>query len=70
MSEIHIKAVYENGVLKPEHPLNISESTKVHITIHQSFSEYIEQFGAPEAKEEIDVVLDEIRHRKWYADSE
>ena len=70
MSEIHVKAVYENGVLKPEYPLHFNNSTVLYVTIHRSFSDFLEEFGAPEAKEDIDSVLHEMRYRKWYDDSE
>jgi len=30
---IDVDAVYEDGVLKPEHPLALKEKSKVHVTI-------------------------------------
>ncbi|MCA1915024.1 antitoxin family protein [Methanospirillum hungatei] len=69
MSEIHVKAIYENGVLKPEHPLDFNDSTVVYITIRRTFSDFLEKIGEPVAKEDIDTVLNETRYRTWYDDN-
>jgi predicted DNA-binding antitoxin AbrB/MazE fold protein len=35
---IVVEATYENGVLKPDHPLPLSEHEKVQITVHTAVS--------------------------------
>ena len=30
---IHIEATYENGVLRPSHPLDLPNATPVHVTV-------------------------------------
>jgi predicted DNA-binding antitoxin AbrB/MazE fold protein len=70
MSEIYVKAVYENGVLKPEKPLDFKDSTVVYITIRPTFSDFLDKIVDPEAKEDIDTVLNEMRYKRWYDDTE
>ncbi len=36
---IDVDAVYEDGVLKPEHPLALKEKSKVHVTIEAKADE-------------------------------
>ena len=36
---IDVDAVYEDGVLKPEHPLALKEKSKVHVTIEAQTEE-------------------------------
>ena len=43
---IDVDAVYEDGVLKPEHPLALKEKAKVHVTIEAKSEE------APAAKDD------------------
>jgi predicted DNA-binding antitoxin AbrB/MazE fold protein len=31
---ITVEAIYENGVLKPSHPLPLKDKEKVHVTLH------------------------------------
>jgi len=63
MNEKQVSAMDENESLKPESPFAFKDSPLVHITIHQSFSDFLEEIGEPEAKEDIDTVLNEIRYR-------
>ena len=61
-----IKAVYENKVLKPLQDLDLPDKARVSITIQESFSDLLDELGEPEAKEDIDAVLKEMRTRKYY----
>jgi predicted DNA-binding antitoxin AbrB/MazE fold protein len=61
-----IKAIYENNVLKPLGDLNIPNKSRVNITIHESFSDLLDELGEPEAREDIDAVLKETRTRRHY----
>ncbi len=45
---IDVDAVYEDGVLKPEHPLALKDKSKVHVTIEARAEE------APPAKDDDD----------------
>jgi predicted DNA-binding antitoxin AbrB/MazE fold protein len=58
-----IKAIYENNVLKPLGNLNHPNKALVSITIHDSFSDLLEELGEPEAGEDIDAVLKDMRKR-------
>jgi hypothetical protein len=40
---------------------------KASITIHESFSNLLDELGEPEAREDIDAVLKETRTRRYYA---
>jgi predicted DNA-binding antitoxin AbrB/MazE fold protein len=42
---IVIEATYENGVLKPAHPLPLEEHEKVQITVHTAVSRVRATFG-------------------------
>ena len=61
-----IKAIYENNVLKPLGNLDIPNKALVSITIHESFSDLLEELGEPEAGEDIDAVLKDMRKRRYY----
>jgi len=56
-----IKAIYENNVLKPIGELDLPNKTWVSITIQESFSDLLDELGEPEAKEDVDAVLKEMR---------
>ncbi len=58
-----IKAIYENNVLKPLENLDLPNKALVSITIHESFSDLLEELGDPEAGEDIDAVLKDMRKR-------
>ncbi len=61
-----IKAVYENKVLKPLQDLDLPDKARVSITIQENFSDLLDELGEPEAGEDIDAVLKEMRTRKYY----
>lgn len=61
-----IKAIYENNVLKPLCKLNLPDKARVNITIRESFGDLLEELGEPEAREDIDSVLKEMRARRYY----
>ena len=61
-----IKAIYENNVLRPLCDLDIPNKALVSITVHESFSDLIQDLGEPEASEDIDAVLKDIRKRRYY----
>jgi len=61
-----IKAIYENNVLKPLGNLDLPNKALVSITIHESFSDLIDELGEPEAREDIETVLKEMRTRRYY----
>jgi predicted DNA-binding antitoxin AbrB/MazE fold protein len=61
-----IKAIYENNVLKPLGNLDLPNKALVSITIHESFSDLLEELGEPEAGEDIDAVLKDIRKKRYY----
>jgi len=63
---MHIKAIYENEVLKPLEKLDLKEKTEVWITIRKSFSELLDELGDIEAKEDIDKVLESMRVKNYY----
>jgi len=50
---MRIRAIYEDGVLKPLKKLDLPERTKVRVIIRGSFSKLIEELGEIEAKEDI-----------------
>ena len=62
-----IKAIYENNVLKPLGNLDLPNKALVSITIHESFSDLLEELGEPEAGEDIDAVLKDTRKRNSQA---
>jgi predicted DNA-binding antitoxin AbrB/MazE fold protein len=61
-----IKAIYENNVLKPLGNLDLPNKALVSITIHESFSDLLEELGEPDAGEDIDAVLKDMRKRRYY----
>ena len=61
-----IKAIYENNVLKPLGDLNLPNKTRVCITIHESFCDLLDELGEPEAREDIDAVLNETRTKRYH----
>ncbi len=61
-----IKAIYENNVLKPLVDLNLPNKSRVCITIHESFCDLLDELGEPEAREDIDAVLNETRTKRYY----
>jgi len=61
-----IRAIYEDGVLKPLKKLDLPERTEVRVIIMGSFSKLIEELGEIEAKEDIDEVLGRMRNRNYY----
>jgi len=61
-----IRAIYEEGVLKPLKKLDLPERTEVRVIIMGSFSKLIEELGEIEAKEDIDEVLGRMRNRNYY----
>ena len=61
-----IKAIYENNVLKPLGNLDLPNKALVSITIHESFSDLLEELGEPVAGEDIDAVLKDLRKRRYY----
>lgn len=63
MTAIKTYAVYKNGILVLEDPLNLPEHTRVEVVIRKTFSEFVKNFGEPEAKEDIDAVLQKNRRR-------
>ena len=56
-----IKAIYENNVLKPIGELDLPNKARVSITIQESFSDLLDELGEPEAKEDVDAILKEMR---------
>jgi len=66
VKHMHIKAIYENEVLKPLEKLDLKEKTEVWITIRKSFSELLDELGDIEAKEDIDKVLESMRVKNYY----
>jgi len=52
-----IRAIYENGVLKPLKKLDLPERTEVRVIIMGNFSKLIEELREIKAKEDIDEVF-------------
>ena len=42
---ITVEATYENGVLRPEHPLPLKEHERVRVTIHTETSPLVQAYG-------------------------
>ena len=61
-----IRAIYEDGVLKPLKKLDLPERTEVRVIIMGSFSKLIEELGEIEANEDIDEVFGRMRNRNYY----
>ncbi|MEI8003859.1 MAG: hypothetical protein WCG94_05940 [Methanothrix sp.] len=53
-------------MLKPLVDLNLPNKSRVCITIHESFSDLLDELGEPEAWEDIDAVLKVTRTRRYY----
>ena len=60
-----IRAIYEDGVLKPLKKLDLPERTEVRVIIRGSFSKLIEELGEIKAKENIDEVLGRMGNRNY-----
>jgi predicted DNA-binding antitoxin AbrB/MazE fold protein len=63
---LKIKAVYEDKVFKPLKNLTLPDKAEVRLTVKRNFSDFLEELGEIEAKEEIDVVLGSMRRRSCY----
>ena len=63
MSIIKTYAVYKNGMLVLEDPINVPEHTRVEVVIRKKFSDFVKKFGEPEAKDDIDQTLQKNRRR-------
>lgn len=61
-----IKAIYEDNVLKPLNALSLPERSEVRLTIKRRFSDLLDEWGEPEAKEDIDLILGSMRQRSYY----
>ena len=57
MSSIKTYAIYKNGTLVLEDPVNLPDHARVEVVIRKKFSEFVKKFGEPEAKEEVDKLL-------------
>lgn len=68
MSTIKTFAVYKDGMLVLENPVNLPEHTRVEILIRKKFSKFVKQFGEPEAREDIDQLL--LKNRRGTYTSE
>jgi len=66
MSAIKTYAVYKDGILVLEDPVNLPEHTRVEVVIRKKFSEFVKKFGEPEAKEDIDQLL--LKNRRIVRD--
>lgn len=53
-------------MLKPLGNLDLPNKALVSITIHESFSDLLDELGEPEAREDIEAVLKEMRKRRCY----
>ena len=56
-------AVYRNGILVLEDPVNLPEHARVEVVIRKKFSDFVKKFGEPEAKDDIDQTLQKNRRR-------
>lgn len=63
MSAIKTNAVYKEGTLVLDGPVNLPEHSRVEVVIRKKFSGFVKKFGEPEAKEEIDQALMMNRRR-------
>lgn len=64
MSSIKTYAIYKNGTLVFEDPVNLPDHARVEVVIRKKFSEFVKKFGEPEAKEEVDQLLQTNRRRR------
>jgi hypothetical protein len=53
-------------VLRSPKKLDLCDKNEVEIVIRESFSKLLEEVGAVEAKEDVDLVLQEMRTRNYY----
>ncbi|MDO9034154.1 MAG: DUF104 domain-containing protein [Methanoregula sp.] len=63
MSTIKTNAVYIDGTLVLDDPVNLPQHARVEVVIRKKFSEFVKKFGEPEAKEDIDQILVKNRRR-------
>jgi len=63
MSAIKTNAVYTEGTLILDERVNLPEHARVEVVIRKKFSEFVKNFGEPEAKEDIDTILAKNRRR-------
>ncbi len=63
MSVIKTNAVYKDGKLVLDGPINLPEHSRVEVVIRKKFSAFVKKFGEPESKEDIDQVLQNNRRR-------
>jgi len=63
MSSIKTNAVYTEGTLILEDRVNLPEHARVEVVIRKKFSEFVKNFGEPEAKEDIDTIFVKNRRR-------
>jgi predicted DNA-binding antitoxin AbrB/MazE fold protein len=63
MSAIKTNAVYKEGTLILEDRVNLPEHSRVEVVIRKKFSDFVKNFGEPEAKEDIDKILAKNRRR-------
>jgi predicted DNA-binding antitoxin AbrB/MazE fold protein len=61
-----IKAIYEDKVFKPLTDLTLPDRAEVRLTVKRNFSDFIEDLGEIEAKEDIDSILRSMRSRSYY----
>ena len=64
--KMQVRAIYEDEVLKPLKKLDLPDKAEVKIIIRESFSKLLDEVGEEEAKEDVDLVLKEMRARKSY----
>lgn len=63
MSTIKTNAVYIDGTLVLDDPVNLPQHARVEVVIRKKFSEFVKKFGGPEATEDIDQILVKNRRR-------
>jgi predicted DNA-binding antitoxin AbrB/MazE fold protein len=63
MSTIKTNAVYIDGTLVLDDPVNLPQNARVEVVIRKKFSDFVKKFGEPEAKEDIDKILVNNRRR-------
>ena len=69
MSAIKTNAVYKDGTLVMDAPVNLPDQTRVEVVIRKKFSAFVRKFGEPEAKADPDHLLAKNRRRVrngWY----
>ena len=63
MSAIKTNAVYKDGTLVLDAPVNLPDQTRVEVVIRKKFSAFVKKFGEPEAKADADRLLAKNRRR-------